>query len=233
MYRLLNWMDHQALFNCLEVIIIATLIVSVSQNEASNTQGLRNSAENDLSIVKKQAKLIEDYSDELIKVQDKLDTFLSSFYRYCQLKDKDDSFWPWNKLSVTEKNFMTVLKRKIGPNQMPCYDADLIRDLVLEISEKAMADMLAQLEELESAMLKMDIPKMKQLQQKIMINNEKSLDHDYNIDKVKSEISTELERTGFAKRILKALFSFAKSLLPKIVMEVARKVLEQIIGNFN
>ena len=117
-----------------------------------------------MNILKKQVELIDNYHNEIIK---QIKIFLYAFDMSCELKDKDDSFLPWNTLSNAEREFMIMLKDTIGINEIPCQDISSVKHLVINtFSKQALEDMISQLRDLTLALHEMNITEMHQLQQK-------------------------------------------------------------------
>ena len=216
------------------VCIIVTLAMSIygilALNEASEAKELDdmrqklNSTQNDLNILKKQVELIDNYRNEIIKVWKQIKNFLYAFDMYCELKDKDESFWPWDTLSDAEREFMIMLKDVIGINEIPCQDIISIKHLINTFSKQALKDMLSQLRELTLALHEMNTTKMQQLQQK---HNDENLSNNYSIENVRLIISrNEIITESWAKRIFWGLINLVKPMIPKFAMLVVNKLFE-------
>lgn len=227
MWRIHRWIidHHSATLDIIIAILVVSICGILAPNEAceARIEDVRqqlDSAQYDLNAIKEQVKLINDYNDEIAKAQTEVVRFFSAFDTYCKLQDKDESILPWNTLSNDEREFMMRLKTLIGLNEIPCHGANSVKNLIMQLSNQAIANMSAQVEEFQSALYTMDITKMKQLQQKI---DDETLSKRLNFNEFKSQISSktyEIETVSLLKRICWLLIEIVNQSIPKFAMVI-------------
>ena len=166
-------------------------------------------------IIQKQSKLINDLSQIMHKLQRLMDQYIAGVREYSHLKDIDNS---WLRLlSREEQARMYQLEDLLGTNEVIDVHMNIV--IVRQIFENLESTFSTQLSELEDALDKQDIDKMKQLQKNI------SKEHLSNhlreaTEKIKSEMisaSRALQKPGRLSRIASSIFQSVVAIISKFM----------------
>ena len=176
-------------------------------------------------IIRNQVQLINTFKYEIFEVQRSMNQYVASIEKYCELKAIDDSWF--YSLTNQERHHMYQLRDYLGLDEIP--DVNVATTIVKQISEQTLKILSSQLAILEEALGKLDIEKMRQLQQitketehSVAAFSKKQMDH------IRSEIissSRELQARG----IWSVCFDYVIKLLEKIGVPLATKLIYHML----
>ena len=174
-----------------------------------------------LMIICNQVQLINTFKYEIFKINQ----YVASIEKYCELKAIDDSWF--YSLNDQQRRHMYQLRDYLGLDEIPDVNAVYI---VKQVSERTLKILSSQLPILEEALGKLDIEKMRQLQQitketehSVAAFSKKQMDH------IRSEISSSRELQALPRGKWSVFFDYVIKILEMIGVPLATKLIYHLI----
>lgn len=178
-------------------------------------------------VITNQIHLISTFRHEINEAQRSTNQYVANIEKYCELKAIDDSWF--YSLSKQQKDHMHQLRDYLGFSEIP--NVNLATAIVRQVSEQTLNILSLQLEMLEDALGKMDIEKMRELQE-VMNKLQLSTFSKIQMERIKSEIistSRELQAKGVLSQIFSVFYDFLMTIVSDIAMPLATKLLHNMI----
>ena len=164
-------------------------------------------------VIQKQTDLISAFTQIIHEVQRSMDQYVAGIREYSHLKEKDNSWL--SSLSREEQARMYRLEDFLGTDEV--IDVHMAIAMVRQSFKYAEKFFSSQLEELEDALDRTDIDKMKQLQKKI---NKKHLN--VHLQEAREQIKLEIISTSRALKKPGALSRIASRFYQSLVAVISK-----------
>ena len=178
-------------------------------------------------IIRNQIQLINTFRYKIYETQRSTDQYVASIEKYCELKAIDDSWF--YSLTAQQKHHMHWLRDYLGVGEIP--DVNIATTIVRQVSIQTLKILSVHLETLEDALSKVDIEKMRELQN-VMNKIQLSTISKMQMEHIKLEIistSRELQSRGTLSKIFSTFYDYLIAILSKIALPLAYKLLENMI----